>query len=274
MYYKRDTKEYIKVETNKSLKFLYYTIIGRIILKIVISKPISIIYAFYMNSRLSKRKIKKFVSKNNINLSDYEKEDYSSFNAFFIRKIKPKLRPIGKKLIAVCDAKLSAYKLTNDESFMVKGRTYTVSELTRDTKKYQYALIFRLCVDDYHHYIYPDDGEIVSTKIIPGRLHTVQPIALSKYPVFHENTRVVTNLKCRNLANVCYIEVGALMVGKIVNLPVKTFKKGDEKGHFEFGGSTIIMLIDKDIKIDKDILENTKKDIETIVKMGEKIGDY
>ena len=61
-------------------------------------------------------------------------------------------------------------------------------------------------------------------------------------------------------------------VGKIVNDPKKEFTKGEEKGHFEFGGSTIIMLINKDIEFNKKILENTKKDIETIVKMGDQIG--
>ena len=52
------------------------------------------------------------------------------------------------------------------------------------------------------------------------------------------------------------------------------FVKGEEKGHFEFGGSTVIMLINKDINIDKKIIENTSKGIETIVKLGTKIGTY
>ncbi|MDB0615211.1 phosphatidylserine decarboxylase [Tenacibaculum dicentrarchi] len=69
--------------------------------------------------------------------------------------------------------------------------------------------------------------------------------------------------------------VGATMVGSIIetytaNLPVK---KGDEMGYFAFGGSTIVLIVDKkNIKIDADILKNTKNRIETFVKMGEKIG--
>ena len=52
-----------------------------------------------------------------------------------------------------------------------------------------------------------------------------------------------------------------------------SFKKGEEKGYFEFGGSTIVLLFKKDtITIDKDILDNSKDNIETIVKYGEKIG--
>lgn len=63
------------------------------------------------------------------------------------------------------------------------------------------------------------------------------------------------------------------MVGKIVNEDITTFKKGEEKGHFEFGGSTVVLLIEKGkVSIDKVILDNTKKDIETIVKLGDSIG--
>ena len=62
------------------------------------------------------------------------------------------------------------------------------------------------------------------------------------------------------------------MIGKIVNLDKAQFKKGEEKGHFEFGGSTVIVLMNKDIKLNKRILENSKNDIETIVKLGQNIG--
>ena len=82
-------------------------------------------------------------------------------------------------------------------------------------------------------------------------------------------------MECLNLGKVCFIEVGAMLIGKIVNEKVKKFKKGDEKGHFEFGGSTIVLLTEKNkVKINKNILNNTKNGIETAVKLGEKIGDF
>ena len=53
----------------------------------------------------------------------------------------------------------------------------------------------------------------------------------------------------------------------------ETFKKGEEKGYFEFGGSTIIHLIQKDtVKIDDDILKYTDQNIEVQVKQGTTIG--
>ena len=272
MYYDLKKENLIENKDNNALRFLYNTIIGRIFLKIVITKPISKMYAKYMNSNLSKRKIKKFIKKNNIDMDEYINQEYKSFNDFFMRKIKEDKRIIEDGLISVCDSKLSAYKIDKNSRFNIKNSIYTIEELIKEKREYKYALIFRLCVDDYHHYIFPDNGKIISSKHIDGKLHTVQPIALKKYKVFHENSREVTFLECENLGDVCYIEVGALMVGKIVNDKKTKFKKGEEKGHFEFGGSTIILLINKDININKKILENTRNDIETIVKLGECIG--
>ena len=71
------------------------------------------------------------------------------------------------------------------------------------------------------------------------------------------------------------MEVGALLVGKIVNHHgTATVKRGQEKGYFQFGGSTVVLLLKKDAAvIDSDILENSENGIETVVKFGEKIGN-
>ena len=274
MYYDLNNDSYISYKTNKSLKFLYNTVLGRCILKIMITKPISNIYAKYLNSGLSKHKIKRFIKKNNINMDEYIEKKYSSFNDFFIRNIKPDKRNINieDNLIAVCDSKLSIYKIDDNSTLKIKNSVYTIEELIGEKRVYKYALVFRLCVDDYHHYIFPDDGKVISTKHINGVLHTVQPIAHNKYKVFSQNSREISFLDCENLGDVCYIEVGALMVGKIVNENTTHFKKGQEKGHFEFGGSTVIMLINKDIDFNKKIIENSNNNIETIIKMGTCIG--
>ena len=274
MYYDLNNELFIEEKTNILLSFMYNTIIGRFILKIATTKIVANIYSTYLNSKFSKRKIKSFVKKNHINMDEYKETDYNSFNDFFFFLIKPNKRKIEDNLIAVCDSKLSVYKLDENSSFKIKNSIYTVKELIGEDRQYKYALIFRLCVDDYHHYIFPDDGKILDTRHINGTLHTVQPIAFKRYKVFHENSREITFLKCDNLGDVCYIEVGALMIGKIVNKNINEFKKGEEKGYFEFGGSTVIMLIDKNIEINKKIIENSENDIETIVKMGQCIGKF
>ena len=69
------------------------------------------------------------------------------------------------------------------------------------------------------------------------------------------------------------MEVGALMVGKIVNNERQEFNRGDEKGYFCFGGSTIVVLVEKDKVIpDSDILKNSSKEIETRVYLYEAVG--
>ena len=269
MYYDLKNDSFINEEENKTLNFLYNTKFGRILLKIATTKTIANMYAKYMNSKFSKKKIAKFIKKNNINMDIYKEKDYISFNDFFIREIKQGKRNIEDKLIAVCDSKLSIYKIDENLKFNIKNSIYTVEELIGENREYKYALVFRLCVDDYHHYVFPDDGKVVRNKHIDGKLHTVQPIAHKKYKVYHENDRDITFLECDNLGDVCYIEVGALLIGKIVNLKKNNFKKGEEKGHFEFGGSTVIMLINKEINLNNKVIENSKKDIETIVKMGQ-----
>lgn len=275
IYYDYKNKTEKEVEESKSLNFLYNNILGRIILKILISSFIAKILAIYMNSRLSKYRIKKFIKQNSICMDDYESQEYKSFNDFFTRKIKLEKRIINNGNIAICDAKLSVYKIDENLSLNIKNSIYTIEELLQErTQEFKngYAFVYRLAVDDYHHYIFPSDGNIVSNKRIKGVLHTVQPIALKKYKVFSENSREVTILDTIDYGKIAYIEVGAMMIGKIVNENKKNFKKGDEKGHFEFGGSTIILLFQENkVNVNDIILNNTKREVETIVKMGENL---
>lgn len=272
----RKTKIIKEEKEDKINIFLYNTIIGRIISKLLITKPISKLYGYYLDSKLSKLKIKNFIIKNHINMDDYIKEDYQSFNDFFKRKINLNKRPISidkNILISPCDAKLSVYKINNN-LFKIKNSYYKLEDLTKSKNylNYDYALIFRLCVDDYHRYCYIDNGTRSKYHHIKGVLHTVRPIAQEKYPIFSQNEREWTILHTENFQDVLQIEIGALMVGKIVNQnDIYSFKKGEEKGYFKFGASTICLLI-KDVIIDQDLIDNTNNNLETIVKMGEKIG--
>jgi len=283
--YDRKSKQYVEDDSrSKILIFLYNTIIGRILLKLIFTrKTLSRIYAIYMKSRISKHKINKFIKKYKIDLEEYIEKDYRNFNEFFIRQIKEERRPISKekhKLISIADGKLKAYKITEDLQLHIKNSIYSIDELIEDkeiAKEYSggECLIFRLSVENYHRYCYIDNGRQDKNKKIKGVLHTVQPISQNRYKVYSQNSREWTILHTENFDDVLQIEVGAILVGKIRNhYENNTFKKGDEKGYFEFGGSTIVLLIKKDaVKIDDDIVENSKNDVETFVKIGESIGE-
>ena len=76
-----------------------------------------------------------------------------------------------------------------------------------------------------------------------------------------------------NFDKIIYIEVGALLVGKINNYNKNKYNKGDEKGYFEPGGSTVIILVkDNVVRLDDDIMEQSSNGIETKVLYGERIG--
>ena len=268
-----------EIKYGKDVSFLYNNFFGRIILKLIYNRFISNIIGIYMNSSLSKGRINKAIKKYNIDMSIFEKKEYKSFNEFFIRYKKELIFDMDKNhFVSPCDSKLTVIKLDEDTSFKVKGSIYNMKNIINEdiSKDYKngYALIFRLEINNYHHYHFVDDGTIGKNKYIKGVLHTVQPIALGKYKVFHKNAREYTVLHTKNFGDIIQVEVGALSVGRITNNKnIKSFKKGEEKGYFEFGGSTVILFVkDKSVFIDKDILDNSKKEIETIVNCGEKIG--
>ena len=277
----RNTKDNIIIESSKTLNFLYDNVLGRFILKIFICKFISNLIGIYMNSILSIPKIKKFIKENNIDMSEYEKKKYISYNDFFTRKIISSKRPINKDkniLISPCDSKLLVCKINEDLTLKIKDSYYDINSLVEknilNEYKDGYACIFRLSTDNYHRYCYIDDGTKEKNIYIKGKFHTVQPIALKNYNFFKTNSREYTVLNTKNFGKVIDIDIGALGVGKIKNHHEEyAFIKGEEKGYFEFGGSTIVLLFKKDtIILDKDILNNSKDNIETIVKYGEKIG--
>ncbi len=268
---------------DKILDFLYHKISGRILLKILTKPIISEIVGKFMDSFLSIPIIKPFVRKSGINLSEYRTKKYTSYNDFFTRQIRPELRPIDMRqesLISPCDSKLTVYEINDRSIFKIKDSYYRIVDLLHNNfiaRRYKggYCMIFRLCVDDYHRYCYIDDGIKTENIHIKGELHTVNPIALEKYNIYKRNSREYTMLHTENFGDVVYIEVGAMLVGRIKNRHwnVHYFAKGEEKGMFEYGGSTIVLLFEKGmISVDNDILANSAHGYETVVKYGEKIG--
>lgn len=266
----------------KVLKYLYQTRAGRTLLRILIKPWVSKFGGMFLNAPFSKLAIKPFVKSNHINLDEYETKEFHSYNEFFCRKIKKGMRiPDSNEnvFIAPCDSKLTVYPISENGKYKIKDTEYTIRTLTKSRKiqKYYeggYIFVFRLTVDDYHRYCYIDDGVKTKNYRIQGVFHTVNPIANDEYPIYKENTREFSLLKSKHFKTVLMMEVGALMVGKIVNYhQAKEVKRGEEKGRFEFGGSTVILCVKKDVvHVDEDILNNSQAGFETVVKMGEGIG--
>lgn len=269
--YNRETKkiEEIKHFGKKGLKIIYNS---KILTKIFTSRLISNIYGLYNKSSVSKYRIKKFVIENNIDLSLFEEKKYKNYNEFFIRKYK-ELDINQKDFISPCDAKLLVYKIDENLKVKVKDFTYTVKELFGkeiNNLNGSYMFIYRLAVNDCHRYYYIDDGKTEERLHIKGKFHTVSDSSY-KYKIYKENEREYSVLNTKKFGKVIYMEVGAMMIGKIVNHDKPTFKRGEEKGYFLPGASTIIVVA-KDIEVDSDILQNSKNNLETLVHIGERVG--
>ena len=265
------------------LEVIYGHALTRMLLRPFLSPAVSDICGKFLSTRLSRRIIPSFVKKNHIDLGIYERQEFDSYNAFFTRKIKAEQRPINEQkniLISPSDGKVTAYPITQKGRFWIKHTQYTAAQLLKDERlaeRYMggWIYVIRLTVDDYHRYCYVADGRKSRQRKIRGVLHTVNPVANDYYPIYKMNSREYCLLKTKELGTILLMEVGALMVGKISNHEEDSaqVKRGDEKGMFEFGGSTIVVMTEPGMaEPDKDIIQNTKAQAETLVKMGEPIG--
>ncbi len=271
----RETVSAERARPGAGLRFLYGTAPGQALLRRLVKPGFSKLVGAALSTAPSGRLIKPFVRRNRIDLSRYDTRDVSSFNDFFCRELRG--RPeLAEGLIAPCDGKLTVYRIGRHSVLRVKDADYTLSGIlmnSRLAREFEggVCLIFRLTVDDYHRYCYFDDCRETDHWSVPGEFHTVQPIALKSYNVYHRNSREVTVMMTERFGKAVQVEVGAMCVGRIENSHGDgVHRKGEEKGRFMFGGSTIILLL-KDARVDEEIWENTRRGLETVVKFGESI---
>ena len=285
MKYKDRNGNLIIKETgqDKFLHSLYTKKAGRIFVRFLITRPVTKVSAFFLRIRPSALFINTFIRNNGIDMNQYEERKFTSYNDFFTRRIKEGRRPLPvdpEILISPCDGKATVYLIDEDTHFNVKNTVYTVASLLKNEQLAEdycggICVLIRLTVDDYHRYCYVDEGTKRENIHINGVLHTVNPIAGEYAPIYKENSREYTLIDTKHFGKMIQMEVGALVVGKIVNYHGAAYQtaRGEEKGRFEFGGSTVILLFQKNtIKISPDILTNSGDNCETIIKMGEEIG--
>ena len=210
---------------------------------------------------------------------------YKTFNEFFIRRLKQevcKIDPNPNLITSPCDGK--AFVINNvgkDESFLVKGRSFELEKFLgsvelADLYESGAVVIFRLASYDYHRFHFPCDCFPSHNKVISGVYNSVNPIAYrSDVKPLVENERHRVIFKTQQFSDIAMVAVGALCVGKIVLTykPNTNYKKGDEVGYFEFGGSTVVLVFKKGIFCsDGKILKHSKDGFETAVRIGEVVG--
>jgi len=290
LLYNRKTKSFERENAYKAdgLYFLYKTAFGKALTSSILNKHlISKLYGRTVRSKRSISMIHAFIKYYKIDISEIKHpiSFFRCFNDFFSRELKDNARPIDKEpshLISPADSRLLVFDLSSSPDLPVKGYWYSLRELVNDKKIFKeystgWCFIYRLAPSDYHRFCYIDNGYHDKVKRIRGVLNSVNPVALSSVRnLLSKNYRELTVLNTENFGKVLHLEVGALLVGKIVqrNRNSYSFKKGEEKGWFEYGGSTIIQIFKKDNIIpDPDIIQHSTNKIESLVKMGEKTGN-
>ena len=286
-YYERESGQLKteKVAGEKWLLWLYYNPVGKATLwALAKRKLVSSIYGNIMDRTSSAKKINPFIEDFGIDMSVAQKKEFNTFNDFFTRKLKEDARPVdtcSTFVVAPADGKILAYADVSNTDFIIKGYRFDISSFLDNpelAQKYHDGalIIIRLAPADYHRFHFPISGNISSNKKVDGDYYSVNPFALrKKAEIFCLNKREYTILANPLFGGVVMAEVGATMVGSIIQTFKGTYAyRGEEKGYFKFGGSTVVLLFEKSkIHIDKDLLINTSKGYETAVKMGERIGE-
>lgn len=276
------------------VQLLYNSAPGKVLTPLLANRYVSKAYGLMQNNMLTQLKVPGFVKSYNIDLEEYEPGSlktanktlsYRNFNEFFIRRFKKGKRSFvseSGRMPACAEARYFGYESVNEETVVpVKGKYLNEEKIlgSRPVAK-EFAggpmLIARLCPVDYHRYHYVDDGKTLESYPVKGQFHSVNPAALKcKSDIFLENERRVSILDTKNFGKLAFVEVGAVCVGRIVQShdEGRKFKRGEEKGYFLFGGSTVILIGQKGKwRPSDDILENTGKGLETYIHLGDEIG--
>ena len=236
---------------NGSIRFLYGTVPGRWLLRLIMKTRADRLAVRFLWSASSRPMVGSYVRKHDLPLTREQYRSFRSFRDFFAR-VRPDvvIDREGSHLISPCDGYLSVFPIREGSSFAIKSSYYRIEDLLQDAelaKNYEGGdcLIFRLCASDYHHYCYIDDCYQGQNHYIPGALHSVQPLACEKFPVYTLNRRSWCLMTTEHFGPVVQTEIGALIVGGIANERENArVRRGSEKGHFELSGSTIVLLFE------------------------------
>jgi len=289
-YYDRPSGEQ-KTERVFAAGFLYWSYnsrLGRTLTRWVFAQPVvSRVVGWLARRRWTRRWIKPFAR--HMGIAGREARclahDYYCFNDFFVREYA---RPAIKTLTATTacvspsDGKLLILRNLNPcDSFRVKRSLLNLGELLGSKQLGRpfaggTAVICRLGLADYHHFHFPIAGVPQPARAIKGKLYAGGPYGL-RWPTsfYAENYRMVTLIDSDLFGTVAQVEIGAFTVGSIQQhfTPGQHVNTGDRKGHFELGGSTVVVVFAAGtIELDSDLCAHSMAGIETRVRMGESIG--
>ena len=267
-----------------ALRFAYETLLGRTLWPVLFgSRLCSAVLGRIYDSPRSRKSIAKLASTPGCRSEEAEKPiaSYTSFNEFFTRRLREGVRPLGDGVVSPADGRLMLHLGADaDSPFPLKGAKRSLREVFGPSGApsvpggaYDIAVI-RLAPVDYHRFHFPCACRTPEPPIvIKGAYHSVNPIALIRRPdVYAENERQIVRCET-DFGPLWLVDVGAFGVGTIVQTySGEEHVKGDEKGYFKFGGSTVVMIARAGaLAFDEDLRDNSSRGLETRVFFGEQI---
>jgi phosphatidylserine decarboxylase len=187
--------------------------------------------------------------------------DHPSLGAFFVRRLKPGLRPLpedARLLPSPCDGRLQACDAIERSTVLqAKGRPYAVAELLGPLAagvelEGGRAWTIYLSPRDYHRVHAPIAARLGAVAWLPGELFSVAPAVLARRErVLSINERAVLRLDGAR-GPLFLVMVGALNVGRIRVVGLEPgqdvregsaldFERGGELARFELG-STVVLV--------------------------------
>lgn len=272
----------------KFLRWAYGNPLGRLCLHAVVKHALfSRWYGWRMNRPASRRKIAPFIARYRVRTDEFDQppESFRSFNEFFCRHLKPSARPIapgeGTAVFPADGRHLGFGTVSEMEGVFVKGQVFELGQLLQDpalASRYRDGtmVVSRLCPTDYHRFHFPAAGVPDQPRILPGPLCSVNPVALRRnIRILATNKRALSRLVSDRFGQVLMLEIGATNVGSLryTYTPGRSVPKGAEKGCFEFGGSSIILLFEKGrLRLADDLLRQSAQGLELFAQVGDRMG--
>lgn len=264
-----------------SLRVLYHTHWGRLLQPIITRRLLSELAALGRRRRGSARAIPQFCADYGVDLGDFAAppDGFRSFAEFFIRPWAEGARPLPPTegvFAAPADGKLLLVPL-DGRRLVVKGIRYDLADLLGDPDLASRfaggtAVVVRLTVDDAHRFCAPATGRAIRHGRIRARLHTVGP-AGGRIPFLVTNSRCWELFATGSFGEIACVEIGALLVGRIVHTRQPSVVAGEERGRFELGGSTVVVLSRPSaVVFDEDLRTWSARGFETRVRARQQIG--
>jgi phosphatidylserine decarboxylase len=264
----------------------------------------SIAYGDEMDEPATPQRIDEFIADYDVDVGDLDRpaHEFTTLNELFSRPLRPGARTVERPddpriAVSPADCRLACFHAADGTAdLVVKGRRHGVADLVGATfagsgpglarvRAFHAAAsadgfsvaVCRLAPGDYHRFHWPVDGEWTCDDVldIAGEYHSVAaPVLAGPVDVLGRNRRRVCVVTTAAFGDVAIVAVGAVRVGTIeLTAAPGDAVKGAELGRFRYGGSTVVVVFRRGtIEFDPDLLDNSRHGVETLVRMGSRLG--